>query len=70
MLGLLHLMRPCSKKVCRCYDKAVKLTLHLPISKDDEIENQNKINELYTIYKLCTDYDGTNLHSYISKKKD
>jgi hypothetical protein len=40
-LGILHLMRPCSKKVCKCYDKAVKLTLHLPISKDDEKQNHH-----------------------------
>ena len=65
MLGVLNLMRPCSKKVCKCYDKAVRLTLHLPISKDDEITNNKKINELYLYYKICTNTldKGVNLHS-------
>ncbi len=65
MLGLLHLMRPCSKKVCKCYDKAVRLTLHLPISKDDDKKNKEKINDLYLNYKICTDtvHRGVNLHT-------
>lgn len=70
MLGILHLVRPCSKKICRCYDKAFKLALYIPINKMDEIENENKINDLYTKYKLCSEYNEEFIFNISPKKKD
>jgi len=69
MLELLQLMRPCSKKMCICYNQAIKLSLYIPISKSDELQNTVKINHLYTKYKLCAGYRGCDLHSFVSKKK-
>ena len=69
MFELLQLMRPCSKKICRCYKSAINLSLYIPIDKADELVNKNRINQLYTKYKLCNGYRGCDLHSFISKKK-
>jgi len=53
-LGVLVLMRPCSKKICKCYDQAIKLSLRIPISKPDEKKIIKDIDKLYIHYRLCT----------------
>ena len=70
MLRILHLVRPCSKNLCKCYNKALKLALYIPIDKMDEIENANKINNLYTTYKLCSEYNEEFIFDVSPKKKD
>ena len=70
MLKLLHLVRPCSKKMCKCYSKAFKLALYIPINKKDEIENHKKINDLYNIYKLCSKHNKEFNFDTVIKKKD
>ncbi len=53
-LGLIGLVRPCSKKICKCCENAIKLSLRIPISKVDEKETVNKMNNLYYKYRLCS----------------
>lgn len=70
MLRILHLVRPCSKNVCKCHNKALKLALYIPIDEMDEIDNENKINDLLTTYKLCSEYNEEFIFDISPKKKD
>ena len=55
MFSLLRSVRPCSKRICGCYDRAIKLSLYLPIDKDDEIENDKKKDE----FAMCIVFDAS-----------
>ena len=58
MFSLLRSVRPCSKRICGCYDRAINLSLYLPIDKDDEIENDKKKDELRKVYSICMHQQG------------
>jgi len=62
MFRLIHSIRPCSKRICGCYDRAVKLALYLPINKDDEKRNNKKIDDLHIVYNMCTQTQGWQGH--------
>ena len=71
MFSLLRSVRPCSKRICGCYDRALKLSLYLPIDKDDEIENDKKKEELRNVYSICMHQQGLQGHlkTYESMKR-
>ena len=62
MFSLLRSVRPCSKRICGCYDRALKLSLYLPIDKDDEIENDKKKDELRRVHNICMAQQGWKGH--------
>ena len=68
MFSLLRSVRPCSKRICGCYDRAIKLSLYLPIDKEDEIENDKKKDELRKMYNICMHQKGWKGHLKIYNK--
>ena len=65
ILNRLLKVTSCKRQVCVCGDRVRELLIKIPLSPEEELENENKITEMNRQLKICKDK-----YEYIQLIKD